>query len=136
MAAAITQLASSGETVMSDPDMNKRPYQRPAMLRAVDPQRMNWLWRLVVEVADLKTAQVVEALHAADIGVNAQRVESWNANDQSGDFFPLSIAELERNLRSVLALRHAQQEVSVALQGVSDASGGAPGKPQGGPSSS
>jgi hypothetical protein len=117
---------------MSDQDMNKRPYQRPAMLRAVDPQRMNWLWRLVVEVADLKTAQVVDALHAADIGVNAERVDSWIASDQGGDFFPLSIAELERNLRSVLALRHAQQEVSVALQGVSDAStGGKSAKPHG-----
>jgi hypothetical protein len=91
----------------------------------------------VVEVADLKTAQVVDALHAADIGVNAERVESWIANDQGGDFFPLSIAELERNLRSVLALRHAQQEVSAALQGVSDTrDGDMPGKPHGDASSS
>ncbi|MET0331424.1 MAG: hypothetical protein ABW154_08330 [Dyella sp.] len=101
---------------MTDSDMNKRPYQRPVMLRAVDPQRMNWLWRLVVEVADLKTTQVVDALHAAGVGINAQRVESWSGSDQGADFFPLSIAELERNLRSVLALRHAEQEVSVALQ--------------------
>jgi hypothetical protein len=101
---------------MTDSDMNKRPYQRPAILRAVDPQRMNWLWRLVAEVADLKTVQVVDALHAAGIGINAQRVESWSASDQGADFFPLSIAELERNLRAVLALRHAEQEVSVALQ--------------------
>lgn len=100
---------------MTEPDLHKQPYQRPPLLRGTDPQRMNWLWRLICEASGLETATVVEALHAAGVGVNAQRVNSWSVSDQDAGFFPMSIAEVERNLRALVALRKAEQEVSQAL---------------------
>ena len=54
---------------MDVPSLSRQPYRRPPLLRATDPQRMNWLWRLVCELAELRPADVVEALHAAQIPV-------------------------------------------------------------------
>lgn len=88
-------------------DLNTRPYQRPPMTRGLDPQRVNWLWRLVCEVAGLDASDVVAALHAMQVPVDRQRVDSWLASDRDDNYFPLTVAEMERNLRSVLALRKA-----------------------------
>lgn len=80
-------------------------YQRPRLVRSIDPQRINWLWRLVHDVARLEPNEVMAALHANGIPVSRARVESWLANDQTERFFPLSVAELEQNLRALLAWR-------------------------------
>jgi hypothetical protein len=93
-------------------DLNTRPYQRPPMTRGLDPQRVNWLWRLVCEVAGLDADDVVAALHAMQVPVDRQRVASWLASDRDDNYFPLTVAEMERNLRSVLALRKALAEAS------------------------
>jgi len=93
-------------------DLNFRPYQRPPMTRGLDPQRVNWLWRLVCEVAGLDANDVVVALHAMQVPVDHQRVASWLASDRDDNYFPLTVAEMERNLRSVLALRKALAEAS------------------------
>ncbi|HEY4143665.1 hypothetical protein [Pinirhizobacter sp.] len=93
-------------------DLNFRPYQRPPMTRGLDPQRVNWLWRLVCEVSGLDAGDVVAALHAMQVPVDHQRVASWLANDFEDNYFPLTVAEMERNLRSVLALRKMQANAS------------------------
>jgi hypothetical protein len=80
------------------------------MSRATDPQRMNWLWRLVCEVAELGPADVVEALHASQVAVDQTRARSWFVSDRDDSFFPITIAEVERNLRAVLLLREAMRE--------------------------
>lgn len=92
-------------------ELLNRPYQRPPMARGLDPQRVNWLWRLVCEASGLTAREVVEGLHFADVGVSLQRVESWLANDNEDNYFPLTIAEMERNLRSVVAMRKASAEL-------------------------
>jgi hypothetical protein len=88
------------------------------MNRGVDPMRMNWLWRLVCEVAALKPADVIEALHAAHVPVDLQRVHSWSAVERDDFFFPLTIAELERNLRALALFRRTRNAVSAALEEV------------------
>jgi hypothetical protein len=93
-------------------DLNFRPYQRPPMTRGLDPQRVNWLWRLVCEVSGLDANDVVAALHAMQVPVDHQRVASWLASDRDDDYFPLTVAEMERNLRSVLALRKTLAEAT------------------------
>lgn len=95
---------------MHAPDLSRQPYRRPPMSRATDPQRMNWLWRLVCEVAELGPADVVEALHASQVPVDQTRARSWFVSDRDDSFFPISIAEVERNLRAVLLLRQAVRE--------------------------
>jgi hypothetical protein len=97
---------------MSSNDLASRPYQRPPLTRGLDPQRVNWLWRLVCELADMRTPEVLAGLHATGVAVDKQRVDSWSASDRDDNYFPMTIAEMERNLRSVLALRlaHAQAE--------------------------
>lgn len=95
---------------MHAPDLSRQPYRRPPMSRATDPQRMNWLWRLVCEVAELGPADVVEALHASQVAVDQTRARSWFVSDRDDSFFPITIAEVERNLRAVLLLREAMRE--------------------------
>jgi hypothetical protein len=106
---------------MDVPNLSRQPYRRPPLLRATDPQRMNWLWRLVCELAELRPADVVEALHAAQIPVDLARARSWVVSDRDDNFFPISIAELERNVRALLALREVMRENQALL----DLTGGA-----------
>lgn len=100
---------------MDVPNLSRLPYRRPPLVRATDPQRMNWLWRLVCELAELRPTDVVEALHAAQIPVDLARARSWVVSDRDDNFFPLSIAELERNLRALLAVREAMRENEALL---------------------
>ena len=95
--------------------LSRQPYRRPPLVRGTDPQRMNWLWRLVCQTADLVPADVVDALHAAGIPVDLARAHSWIVSDREDSFFPISIAEMERNLRALLALREAERENLAAL---------------------
>ncbi|MDE2249234.1 MAG: hypothetical protein KGM46_00255 [Pseudomonadota bacterium] len=97
---------------MNAPDLNRQHYRRPPLVRATNPQRMNWLWRLICEVADIRPAEVVEALHSLQIPVDQLRARSWVVSDRDDNFSPMSIAELERNLRALLALRAARREES------------------------
>lgn len=92
---------------MSDLDPPLRDYTRPPMTRGVDPQRMNWLWQLILQATDLSPADVRKALNAAGVGATDARLASWQVSDREDNYFPLSIAELERNLRSVVAWRKA-----------------------------
>jgi len=85
-----------------------RDYTRPPMTRGVDPQRMNWLWQLVLQATDLSPAEVREALNAMGVPVTDQRVASWGVSDQAENYFPMTIAEVERNLRAVIALKKAK----------------------------
>jgi hypothetical protein len=68
-----------------------------------------------VGLADLVPADVVDALHAAGIPVDLARARSWIISDREDSFFPISIAEMERNLRALLALREAERENLAAL---------------------
>ena len=113
---------------MNEPDLSQLPYRRPPMTRGVDPQRMNWLWRLICELGAVDASEVMEALHAAQVPVDLRRVKSWTVNDREASFFPITLAELERNLRSVLALRLARREAQAQLE---QASAGAVATPQG-----
>ena len=90
-------------------DLSK-PYRRPPMSRAIDPQRMNWLWRLVCEVADVHPAEVAEALQVTHVPVDLGRVRSWVAGDEEEGFLSISIAEIERNLRALVLLREDNRE--------------------------
>ena len=89
-------------------------YTRPPMTRGVDPQRMNWLWQLVLQATDLSPAEVRTALNAMGVPVTEQRVASWGVGDQAENYFPMTIAEVERNLRAVVALKKKRAEVGKA----------------------
>lgn len=95
---------------MHAPDLNRQSYRRPPMARATDPQRMNWLWQLFCEVAEIRPPEVLAALHALQIPVDLQRVRSWTVSDRDDGFFPVSIAEVERNLRALVVSRRAKRE--------------------------
>lgn len=92
---------------MSDPELSRMPYRLPPMTRGVDPQRMNWLWRLICELASVDEAEVVEALHAEVVPVDLRRVKSWTVSDREANFFPINLAEMERNVRALIAWRQA-----------------------------
>lgn len=88
-------------------DASPREYTRPPMSRGVDPQRMNWLWQLILQATDLKPGEVRQALNAMGVAATDQRLASWQVSDRQDNYFPLSIAELERNLRAVIAFKQA-----------------------------
>jgi hypothetical protein len=88
---------------MSSPDST--PYRPPPMLRGVDPKRMNWLWRLIGEAGNLDDETVHRALIAAGVSVSLSRVRGWSHRAEEADYVPLSMAELERNLRAIISTR-------------------------------
>ena len=108
---------------MFDPELSKLPYRRPAMTRGVDPQRMNWLWRLICELAAVEPFEVVEALHLATVPVDLHRVESWTVSDREPWFFPITLAEMERNVRALLDLRRARADAGQAIDRAVNAEG-------------
>lgn len=81
----------------------------------VDPQRMNWLWRLIWEVAGLQPAELVDALHAMRIPADQRLVRSWLLDNRDERFSQVSMTEIERNLRAIAALRRARQEAAGKL---------------------
>jgi hypothetical protein len=99
---------------MSEIDPPLREYAKPPLTRGVDPQRMNWLWQLIVQATDLDPVDVRKALNAMGVGATDKRVASWQVGDRDADYFPLTIAELERNLRAMVAWRKARNDAPVA----------------------
>jgi hypothetical protein len=95
---------------MSDFEAPSREYTRPPMTRGVDPQRMNWLWQLILEATDLDPDEVRAALTASGVAATGARLHSWQVSDRDDAYFPLSLAELERNLRAVVALKKQRAE--------------------------
>lgn len=80
-------------------------YRQPPLNRGVHPQKMNWLWRLVCEAGYITVDDVVAALRARGLDVERGRAMGWLRAEGDDGYFPLSIAELEQNLRSILAAR-------------------------------
>lgn len=80
-------------------------YKQPPLNRGVNPLKMNWLWRLICQVGYVADDDVVSALRHADIHVNHERVLGWHKSEGEDGYFPLTIAELEQNLRALLAAR-------------------------------
>ena len=95
---------------MNASDLSRQPYRRPPLNRATDPQRMNWLWRLICETAELDMAELLEALHAAQISIDLSRMRRWSVSDRDDAFFPMSNAEIERNMRMLVAQRKAKKD--------------------------
>ncbi|WP_049623709.1 hypothetical protein [Frateuria defendens] len=95
-------------------ESSEHGYRRPPN-RACDPQRMNWLWRLIGELAELSPGEVDEALRAVDVAADARRIRGWSASEAEDDFFPITLAEMERNLRALVALRRARRDTAAVL---------------------
>ena len=72
--------------------------------------KMNWLWRLICEVGYVAVDDVVAALERADIQVSYERAQGWLKAEGEDGYFPLTIAELEQNLRALQSAR------SISLQ--------------------
>lgn len=90
------------------------PYQRPRIAREVDPNRMNWLWKIVADLAGMKPAEVVEACAAAGIAIPRNRVKAWSYAEQAADFSSMNVTELERTLQAVAAYRASQARTASA----------------------
>jgi len=80
-------------------------YKQPPLNRGVNPLKMNWLWRLICEVGYVAVEDVVTALDRADIHVDRERAHGWLKTESEEGYFPLTIAELEQNLRALHATR-------------------------------
>lgn len=80
-------------------------YKQPPLARGVNPLKMNWLWRLICEVGYVAIDDVITALAGADIHVSRERATGWLKADGEDGYFPLTIAELEQNLRALRSAR-------------------------------
>lgn len=82
-------------------------YKPPAISRGVNPMKMNWLWRLTCEVGYVAIDDVLSALREAGIEVGRERALGWLKSEGEDGYFPLTIAELEQNLRALQVVRAA-----------------------------
>lgn len=80
-------------------------YKKPPLNRGVHPEKMNWLWRLICESGYITVDDVVAALRAGNVQVELARAKGWLLTQDDDGYFPLSIAELEQNLRLILSAR-------------------------------
>ena len=80
-------------------------YEQPPLHRGIHPLKMNWLWRLICEVGYVAVEDIVSALHGAGIPVTRERAQGWLKSEGDEDYFPLTIAELEQNLRVLRTVR-------------------------------
>jgi uncharacterized protein YehS (DUF1456 family) len=80
-------------------------YKQPPLQRGVHPLKMNWLWRLICEVGYIADEDVLSALNRAGVQVTRERALGWLKSEGENGYFPLSIAELEQNLRALQAVR-------------------------------
>lgn len=85
------------------------PYLRPPITREVDPNRINWVWKLIAAIDQLKPAEVSAASEAAGIPLPKSRVKAWSYAEDNPDFSALNVDELERTLRALIAWRRAQR---------------------------
>jgi len=108
---------------MSDFEPPSREYSRPPMTRGVDPQRMNWLWQLILQATDLDPDEVRAALVACGVAATGALLHSWEVSDQDDAYFPLSLAELERNLRAVVSVKKQRAEAIDAAVDAAASSG-------------
>lgn len=80
-------------------------YRHPPLNRGINPLKMNWLWRLICQIGYVAVDDVIAALGAAGIGVSRERALGWLKSEGDDGYFPLTIAELEQNVRAILAAR-------------------------------
>jgi hypothetical protein len=80
-------------------------YKQPPLNRGVNPLRMNWLWRLVCEVGYVSVDDVMSALTETGIQLSRERAAGWLKPEGEDGYFPLTIAELEQNLRALQSVR-------------------------------
>lgn len=80
-------------------------YKQPPLNRGINPLKMNWLWRLICEVGYIAVDDVMAALGKAGIRVGRERALGWLKAEHEEGYFPLTIAELEQNLRAIHAVR-------------------------------
>lgn len=80
-------------------------YKQPPLNRGVNPLRMNWLWRLICEVGYVSVDDVMSALAEVGIQLSRERAIGWLKAEGEDGHFPLTIAELEQNLRALQLAR-------------------------------
>ncbi|HTV84389.1 MAG TPA: hypothetical protein VME63_03235 [Dyella sp.] len=80
-------------------------YKQPPLNRGVNPVKMNWLWRLTCQVGYVGIDDVLSALRGAGVEVGRERAMGWLKSEGEDGYFPLTIAELEQNLRALQVAR-------------------------------
>ena len=80
-------------------------YKHPPLNRGVNPLKMNWLWRLICDVGYVSVDDVMSALAEADVHLDRERAAGWLKAEGEDGYFPLTIAELEQNLRALQSVR-------------------------------
>jgi hypothetical protein len=90
---------------MTDRENPGTGYRPPPLNRGVHPMKMNWLWRLVCEVGYVSVDDVIAALGEDGVQVGRERALGWLKSEGETGYFPLTIAELERNLRALQSVR-------------------------------
>lgn len=80
-------------------------YRKPPLNRGVNPLKMNWLWRLTCQVGYVAVDDVISALNEAGIRPSRERALGWLKSEGDDGYFPLSIAELEQNMRALAKVR-------------------------------
>ncbi len=80
-------------------------YGRPAIGHVLDPNNVNWLYKLIAQAAGANRIEIKNALDAAGTPTPATRVKAWGYSDTASDRSPMNLTELVTVLNALIAYR-------------------------------
>lgn len=83
-------------------------YERPPV-EGFDPDDAARLWKLIVRFADIRHDELLTALQAQGVRITKTRIKRWMAGAGDENRSPINVAEIERNLRALIAQDRADK---------------------------
>lgn len=80
-------------------------YGRPPVVHVLDPNDVNWLYKLIAQAAGANRIEIKNALDATGIPTPANRVKAWGYSDTATDRSPMNLTELVTVLNALISYR-------------------------------
>lgn len=95
-------------------------YGRPQIAHVLDPNNVNWLYKLIAQAAGANRFEVKSALDASGTPTPANRVKAWGYADTAADRSPMNLTELVTVLNALIAYRATSPTLAGGSVGVVD----------------
>jgi hypothetical protein len=95
-------------------------YGRPQIAHVLDPNNVNWLYKLIAQAAGANRFEVRDALKATGTPAPLNRVKAWGYGDTAADRSPMNLTELVIVLNALIAYRADPSRVAGGSGGVVD----------------
>lgn len=95
-------------------------YGRPQIAHVLDPNNVNWLYKLIAQAAGANRFEIKDALDASGSPTPANRVKAWGYGESAADRSPMNLTELVTVLNALIAYRADPSRVAGGSGGVVD----------------